>query len=292
MSRFSRREFLKRSGVLAGIAGIQLDSAAPPSDRLAGRALALADVHARPDSASPVLSQLSPDRVVPIDGISRDTHWYQIQDSFVRREALQPIQPYNRPDLVAEIGSGFWAEVAAPISPIREWCAAAAPILARPAFGAVVYAMDRIVDDFGRAWYGITDSPGSRLVGWATALHYAPWIRESTGTVPSPRIVIENGELVVFDGERIVGRAAMYGPRLPRTETVIRAIRPGAALDSHCGVPWLIELANGRRIHGAYWHNRFGSISDGSDFELGTFAARWLYHVVASVARPVPVIIV
>ena len=54
-----------------------------------------------------VLRQLAPDSVVPIAGLSRDTGWYQIQDSFVRRELLQPILPYNRPDVIAEIGVGF-----------------------------------------------------------------------------------------------------------------------------------------------------------------------------------------
>ena len=179
MSRLSRREFLKRSGALAGAATLRFDSAAPPAGALAGRALTVADVHSHADSSSPVLRQLAPDSVVPIAGLSRDTEWYQIQDSFVRRELLQPILPYNRPDVIAEIGVGFWAEVIVPVSPIREWCAGAAPILARPGFGAVVYIMDRLVDDHGMAWYGIADAPGARLVGWAPALHYTPWTTAS-----------------------------------------------------------------------------------------------------------------
>ncbi len=290
MTRLSRREFLKRSGALAGTASIGFGSAGPaPSGNLAGRAFTVTDVHVRPDSSSPALRQLAPDSVVPISGISRDNHWYQIDDSFVAREALQLILPYNRPVVVDAVGGGFWAELVAPISPVREWCAGSAPILARPGFGAVVYVMDRMVDDHGQVWYAVSDSPGSPLAGWASALHYAPWLPAPKIGVSSLRIAIHDAGFGVFDGERLLGQAAIYGPRLPRIDTTLRAVQPGALLGSRFGVPWLMELATGQRLYGAYWHNRFGLIGDGLDVELSTFAARWLYGLVAN--QPAAVVV-
>jgi hypothetical protein len=282
MSPLSRRAFLIHSGALAGVSRFGTGTPLQATAGLAGRALTLADIHVRPDSSSPVLRQLPPDSVVTIAGLSRDGSWYQIQDSFVQREALQPIVPYNRPEVVD--GVGFWAEVIAPVSPIRAWCAGAAPIQARPGFGAVLYVGDRIEDDHRLVWYGVAESPGSPLVGWAPALHFVPWTPAPQIALSSPRIVIGDGKLVVLYGKRKVGEAAIYGPRLPTTETTVRAVAPGGSLGSRFGVPWLTELGTGRRLYGAYWHNRFGSVSDCPDFELGTFAARWLYGLVVETA--------
>jgi hypothetical protein len=266
---------LKRSGVLAGTASIGFSSVAPTPDALAGRAFSLTDVHLRPDKSSRVVRQFAPDAVVPITGTRGD--WYVVEGGFVHREAIQPILPYNRPVLAEGIDGGFWAEVVAPVSAIREWCAGSAPILARSCYGGVVYVADWLVDDHGQVWYGITDAPGSPVVGWAAGLQFAPLTPAPSSQSTSPRIVIDKGTLSVFDGGHRLGQAAIAGPRLSRTETEIRVIQPGATLGSRFGVPWLMQLATGLRVYGAYWHNCFGAVGDGPDIELSTFAARWLY---------------
>src|SRR5262245_51241029 len=176
MNRLSRREFLKRSGTLAGAAGMALTSRAAPAEReLAGRAFTLTNVLVRPSASSPVSGQLAPDAVTAIVGISRDARWYQVPGGFVPRESLQPILPYTRPALAEDLGRGFWAEVIAPISVVRQWCAGDAPVVARLAFGAVVYVVDRLVDDQEQVWYAISSTHESPQLGWAPALHYQPW---------------------------------------------------------------------------------------------------------------------
>jgi hypothetical protein len=288
----SRRAFLKQSGVIAWFGPVF--GATPPTSRpavdlafpeLAGRAFTRTAIHADPDEAGAVFDHLLPDGVTPITGLTRDGCWVQVPGGYVRREAVQPIAPYSRPALVEAVGQGFWAEVVAPASAIREWCAGAAPVVARLGFGAVVYVVDRLTDDHDQVWYGLTGTPGSPLVGWAAALHYAPW---NPGQ-PDPRtssihLLLQQNELAILDGARPIGQAATYGPRLPAGLTTLRAVQPGAPLDAvtPLGLPWLMRLGTGQRLYGAYWHNRFGAMSDGPDIELPTFAARWLHGWLAS----------
>lgn len=292
MSTISRREFLKRSGLAACAGVIGADHApqpfvAPPE--LNARAFALTDVHAHADPTSAISGQLMPDHVTPILGISHDGCWYQLQNGYVPREAVQPILPYIRPVPVDVIGDGFWAEVVAPYSAIREWCAGQAPIVARPAFGAVLYVADRLVDDRGQVWYGVATAPPSPVVGWAPALHYAPWKPDSQVIRSAPHITVGKGELAVYDGATLIGRMAVYSPPLARAATTIRAVRPGTERGAWIGVPWLMELATGQYVYGAFWHNRFGTVSDGPDVELPTFAARWLYELLMACSEPVQV---
>jgi hypothetical protein len=75
-------------------------------------------------------------------------------------------------------------------------------------------------------------------------------------------------------------QADIFSPALRAGSTVIRTIQPGAGVDnqSPLGVPWIMELATGTQVYGAYWHNRFGVAGEGQAIELPTFAARWLYE--------------
>jgi hypothetical protein len=291
-NNLSRRAFLKQSGVVAwfglGFRETLPSTAGRAFPELAGRAFTRTAIHVRPDEASAAGDYLMPDGVLPITGVTDNGRWYQVPGGYVRREAVQPIAPYSRPALVETVGEGFWAELIAPASAIREWCAGAAPVVARLGFGAVVYVIDKLTDDHDQVWYGLTCAPGSPLVGWGAALHYAPWNLAQPGQPeprrPSIRLLLRQNELVIADGRQPIGQTAIYGPRLPTGPTTLRAIQPGAALDAvtPLGLPWLMRLDTGQRLYGAYWHNRFGAVSDGPDVELPTFTARWLYGWLAS----------
>jgi hypothetical protein len=46
-------------------------------------------------------------------------------------------------------------------------------------------------------------------------------------------------------------------------------------------------LATGQRVHGVFWHNRFGAAGaadEAGGIELPVFAARWLYNALAGAA--------
>jgi len=290
----SRRGFLKRAGA-ASIgwigSGALAASVIPTFDTDTGRAFHLTDVYTQPDTASAVCGQLLPDSITQIEAVSHSGTWYQVTgkdfSGFVRREALQPIVPYTPPDLVEEIGNGFWAEVVAPISVIREYCAGQAPIVTRLGFGAVIYVMDRMVDSHQQVWYGLTDAPGSALIGWGAALQYAKWSPEPSQH-ESLHITISGRTLTVYDGSRAISRMLTYAPEMSPLKTTIRTIQPGAAIDTAkpLGLPFLMQLGTGQRLHGAFWHNRFGDVSEQSTIEVPTLAAHWLYARLISYGRP------
>jgi hypothetical protein len=289
LHNLSRRAFLKQSGLAAwfglGLPQMPPSAVSRASPELAGRAFTRTAIHIRPDTASAASDYLTPDGIRPITGLADEGRWYQVPGGYIPREAVQPIMPYSRPGLVETVGEGFWAELVAPTSTIREWCAGAAPVVTRLGFGAVVYVVDKLTDDHNRAWYGLACAPGSPLVGWGTALHYAPWNPGQPEPRPSSiRLLVRQQQLVITDGEQLVGQAAIYGPRLQTGPTTLRTVQPGAARDAATplGLPWLMRLDTGQRLYGAYWHNRFGALSDGPDLELPTFAARWLYGWLAS----------
>ncbi|MCC7446269.1 MAG: twin-arginine translocation signal domain-containing protein [Anaerolineae bacterium] len=294
MPQVSRRAFLKRAGA-ASVGWLGSGSLTarviPTFETDTGRAFRRTDVFSQPDDASAVCGQLLPDSVTAIESVSRSGAWYQVAGSsgrgFVPREALQPIVPYTPPDLVDVIGSGFWAEVVAPISVIRAYCAGQAPIVARLGFGAVTYVMDRMVDSHQQVWYGLTDAPGSALIGWGAALHYAQWSPEPSQH-ESLHLTIHGRDLIVYDGSRGINRTLIYAPELPSGKTTLRVIQPGAPIDTArpLGLPFLMQLGTGQRVHGAFWHNRFGDVSEQSTIEVPTLAARWLFARLMRYGRP------
>lgn len=314
-NKISRRQFLRRSG--AAIAGLGIGVARGPDVSgpdtpnygeglfgvkseagIVGRAFTLSDVFAEPKRSSAARGQLAPDSVTPI--IAVDGGWYQVADEDVRgyvpHEALQPMLPYQRPRVIDEIGAGFWAELVAPTSMIREWCAATAPIVTRLGFGAMVYVMDRIVDDRRQVWYGVAESPGGTLVGWASGLHYAKWTpteNPEAAQFPNASLMIQRGELHMIENGGILARTPIRSARLPQMRTTVSLVQPGAARDTviPLGVPWMMRLETGQRMYGAFWHNQFGEVSDGPDIELPIFAARWLYNWLGSRGKSVTLVV-
>src|SRR5690606_6840234 len=43
-------------------------------------------------------------------------------------------------------------------------------------------------------------------------------------------------------------------------------------------VPWVLELSSGQKVHGAYWHNRFGIEHGPGNVQLAPADAQWLFH--------------
>jgi hypothetical protein len=303
MNRLSRREFLKRSGTMAWATPTALHSLSEQMPTQAenslpmmaaaatvGRAFALTLVYEAPQPESELLVQLAPDSVNDIIAISGDQNWYRVARGWVQRSALQPILPYQYPTIYSAT-PGFWAQVVAPVSAVRQWCAVRAPIVARVGFGGVLYVLDRIDDDRGQVWYGLAAEPNSLLVGWSPALHYARWTptsepaSDAKNSSLSIRIQIDSrqSQLIVSAHSQVIGRMPIFAVPLASTETTIKVVQPGASSRSPIlGTPWLMQLASGALVHGAFWHNNFGTrnqdVNDAA-ITLDTFAARWLYQL-------------
>ena len=279
----SRRTFLKSSGILAAF-GLSRFPDFPgakhqvigwhPLEQL-GRVFSVAPVYLRPDLNGPITGQLMPDSVIDIT--PENAGWYQVVSGYIQCSAVQPIAVH---DAEFTQGIGFYAEMTAPISVIREWCSGRAPIIERIGYGAVFYVIDRLQDDQGRLWYGLAPARGESLIGWAHAEHYHQWQPTPCNSALDLALEIQDHHLLVYGANGLIGQTPIYGPSLPSLQTTIQRVMPGMSLDGRSGVPWVMSLATGTRVYGAYWHNQFGTQSDGSQpyLELPTFAAKWLYE--------------
>lgn len=289
-NRLSRRDFLKRSGILVVAApvathGLNYSQRLDTIAKRVGRAFDVTDLHDKAHLSSDVMGQLAPDSVVSIIG-KRD-NWYQVNGGWVQRTALQPILPYRYPAVSETMD--FWAEMIAPVSSVKAWCAAHAPVISRLGFGAVVYVIDRMIDDSKQVWYGVAAEPGSPLIGWTPALHYAQWMQVDLKlTEPLIRIAVRQNQLMIYDKGKVI-TASYYGPSLSQGTTTLSRMQPSAQIDVSIplGLPWLMRLGSGYPVYGAYWHNRFGEAGHGSAIELTTFAARWLYERLQSSVKVV-----
>jgi hypothetical protein len=307
MTGLTRRQFLKRTGLLGAALTAPVTASTPAKAvttvpvaefETTARAFSLSPVYAERDPDSAVIGQLAPDSV---HSVVRAGDWYQVEHGYVPRSAMQPIVPYSRPVLMES--PGFWAELIAPVSAIRKWCAAHAPIVARLGFGAVVYVVDRLVDDAGQVWYGLAAEGDSALVGWSAGLQFrftSPPSQEGERRSPLQLIRIDarNSVLSLYAGKRVIGEIEIHSPVMVGAKTTLQAVQPGAVIDMHrdismpLGLPWLMQLGTGQRVHGAFWHNRFGSVNhanESSAVELPPLTARYLYGLVLN---PVPVEIV
>lgn len=279
MTKLSRREFLRRSGLIG--VGLGTSFSSPQLTEFAGRPFGLVSVHAQPDPQSLVVRTLQPDSVHRFNEASAG--WYRLDDGFVQRDTIQPIIPYERPTLPER--PGFWAEQIAPSSTVRRWCTGDASVVTVLGFGAVVYVADRLTDRYGQVWYALAADPNTEPAGWAPALHYARWIGPRQQAQSKIMIGIDRPhmQLLVYDRSHVIAQLPVYASALPATPTTVTAVQPGMALDADrpLGIPWLMQLGSGERLHGAFWHNRFGTTGSSASIELPTFSARWLYELLA-----------
>lgn len=320
LSKLSRRQFLKRTSafgialgfpVAAKTTEIERGTAAligtslgmPDGFEAVGRAFSRTPVFASPSLEAPSRSFFQPDSVYPLEGLAGDGWWYQVENGYVPREAVQPILPYHRP---APLEGEGWVEMIAPFTAVREYCAGSAPIMGRLVFGAVVYVHDRLRDDFGILWYMVSAGKDSNShYGWATAAHFRafaptpPALQHPTLWIDSHRM-----RMAVYDGDKLIGESAIYAPPLLPGSAVIQTHHPAKTIRMFPSLrPSMIELKrpNGAPLTlcGANWHNRFGQEMDATEagrypspfVELPIFTARWLYGLVNAMRQKIEIVI-
>jgi hypothetical protein len=295
MSILSRRTFMQQSGVVSAgaLLGMTLGAAealpaVPDLTEQLGRAFAVTPIHAAPDPNAPRIGTLHPDAVTPILRTHPDGRWYQLPDGYVPRRSLQPLMPYM---LTTEDNprNGTYGEVIAPVSTVRAWAGAHAPIRARLGQGAVVYIADRLTDDRGLAWLGVADGPESPMRGWSPAAHLAPRTTPTT-TYADLHLHMEviEGRLAILHGDRLLAHVpALLSP--DASPLPFGTAHPLALMSSG------LTLV----LYGVYWHNDFvrepqetcsiQGITGKVRIELPTYAARWLWHLASDGADPLAV---
>ena len=318
----SRRDFLRvwATGLLAGRMGVTFAGAALPplaidsgarQLRFAGRALEMSTVHAFPHPDAPPVRTVHPEAVLSL--MEAEDGWFRVVDGgYVRARQVQPMIPYTPPPVYARVDAPFWAEVVAPVTVARRWPLPDAPALGRLGYGATARAVDAQRDDWGHLWY--RDEAGG---GWVQALHVRR-LDEKDLTPINPgaagkRLLVTvadeatparahlsawEGDVCVFDAPICAGRAFLEEVgRAFTVECRQPALKVGARLATcrvaeqcvYLGAPWAVR-AGALTLHGAYWHNDFGSLRadiEGRGIALAPPAARWIYRWVEPGTTPV-----
>jgi hypothetical protein len=279
----SRRSFLQLVGASLAATALRPTSsllAAAQNDVYQGRALIALPIFAVRNVTAQPIAHLWPDSITAI--LDSDDEWYQIASGWVRRDGLQPMQAYDARDYRFVEDAPFWAEVAAPIAPIRAYCAADAPLVTRIGHGGVSQVIDTLPGE-PNGWYGIADQAGG-LLGWTQGVFWRP---------VEVNIKDENDHSLHLDRKQ--GLMTAY----EETQAVLEApFSNGAGLQAgdftgqrgamggiqwrdgkqHEGVAWQTQFGDGQMMAGVYWHNRFGhAVSDGPAVQITPLLARWLY---------------
>jgi len=287
MTALSRRDFLKALGISAAATAAPwpaLQALGPEHE--AGRAAALwgRALEAVPvtDNWGRTVRVLLPDSVTPLTPL--DAQMVKLPDGYAARRAFQPV--VRLPEWSVPSAPG-WVQVAAPYAALRAWCAPDARLVARPGWGAVLYAADQLVVE-GVDWLGLGTGSGE-LLGWALA---AAWTPADTAFRPgtSVLLIVERDVScirVTQDGETLWAAEAALPADLP-ADNYLLAGRSPADSASQTGAPWALDFG-AWRAHGAYWHNCFRTNDGGrpGQVELPVLAARALYALPIGAARVV-----
>lgn len=289
----SRRDFLRFAGITTVSAHFlpklwQFSSSTehnpvqPFAEVLYGRALRTAVVYAAPTVYAAQTTRLWPDSVVRL--LNEVGAWYRIPAGYVLRSDLQPLMLASAQTTL--LSPYTWAEVAAPVAVIREWCAADAPLITRVGHSGVLWVMDVLPPTRnGTAWYAVASAENGDLLGWTQAhtlravdipqsFNINLWIALNTHT----------HQLMAFVGDRPVLTAAFStGKALPSGSYRVMNKRPAGVAeggDGCCyhGAPFEMQFAEGNALVGAYWHNQFGEQMAGPAVQVSPILARWLYE--------------
>jgi hypothetical protein len=282
LKTYSRRDFLKITGIT--LAASQM-SIFPNFQRFflqntyQARALAAAPIYNAPNTSSEMVATLWPDSISHIRDANEN--WYRVSNGYVEREQLQPMFSQERTADSQIPAFPFWVEVVGPVAPIREHCAANAPLVTRIGHGGVAQVIDYLPGE-PNGWYGICDDSG-QLMGWTQAVHWLPIVEtrlpENKNTI---RIDLKTQTLSVENN----GVVALQAPCCINSDTqagiyALERQKPGGSYSADeqlfHGAPWQLNFGSGVQLTGAYWHNQFGKPLNASGVQVSPLLAQWLY---------------
>lgn len=236
--------------------------------------------------------------------------WFQTHEGFVHSGYVVPCrEQYHEP--VASMDEPFWGEVSVPISwqfkrpSLRggRWDYAHYQNF----WGQVHQVLERAEDEEGHVWYRLHDEIEPERPAWVLAHHIRKIERAefepiSLG-VQDKRIEISlaqqmltayEGSTVVFktriasgtsfqndDGE-LVDFQTVEGDYIVERKRPSRRMRGGSDVGLPYdvnGVPWVTYFGDtGAAIHGAYWHNNYGTPRSHGCINVTPDAAKWIYR--------------
>ena len=273
MPPLSRRQFLKFAGITAVVSQLpDLTGWAAPAS-IHGRVLQAARVYRQPAITSAVTHHVWPDSVHLLH--EADKAWYRVEDGFIQRHLMQPINLNFTPAPVPQLP--FWAEVSAPIAPVWQWCAVDAPLITRIGHGGVVHIIDQLP-----GWYGIAAENGEFL-GWSQSTNWWP-VPPANSTGPI-HVKIENSHMTVSSANhRLMTAPVSLGGTVTRGTYALQKGQMGGICcrvphqsDYH-GAAWQLRFGNNLDLTSVYWHNRFGQVVPGPAVQVSPIVGRILYR--------------
>ena len=273
----TRRTFLQLSGVT--LATTQLGWGFPnqPSlEAIRGRALGIVPVFEQPNTDTPILRKLWADSIHFIQG-SKHKDWVEVADGYV---LLRDMQPMMLPDEDKAIFRGEipdFVEVIAPFTPIRQYCAANAPLIARVGHGGVLPIFHHLVDDKSNLWLQTEN-------GWLQVNHVQKIDIESLSN-PEIHVIAKQNQLEIYNQKtKLIQLSCNLPSTLPRQASVT-ALKPCCTLEANDvirqGVPWQIELNHGEVVlTGVYWHHDFKQVALPQHIELSVIGAKMLFKLI------------
>ena len=312
---FSRRRFIKLAALAAvthytpvfarqteaNTPAIRLMDAAPAT---LGRATVPSlPIHAAPDSASPSTSQYARDDVFSILGqalgeasVPHNKTWFQTERGFVFSSWVQPVE--NQPQPAAASSPRAWGEICVPFSDARATPNPTAPVFYRLYYGSVFRAVGLAKDEAGTAWYLLRD--GIRRECYIPAAHLR-FIAPDELTPLSPEVKKKRIEvnattnvMRAFEDDKIVmetrvatGKLTLY-TFTPIGNFQVISKKPCSHMSGLWGTSDFYDLpgvpfatfftARGAAIHGAYWHNDYGTHRSHGCVNVPPAIARWYWR--------------
>jgi hypothetical protein len=251
----------------------------------------------------------------PYDAKAWSDVWFETKDGYVHSAYVVPCHEiFNEPE--DDIGKGFWGELTVPASWQHKFPKLDSNYYDfyhyRGFWQQVYKVVERAVDDQGLVWYRVDDdlenTPPRVRKAWILAQHirrihpdeFKPISPDAKDkrieiTLDKQMLTCFEGNTVVFktriaSGTSIVGDdGSLHDFTTPYGDYKVERKRParrmrggteesGTAYDVNA-VPWITYfVGTGAAIHGAYWHNNFGSPRSHGCINVTPDAGKWVYR--------------
>ena len=263
------------------------------------------EIFAAPQRDAAILRRVSFDDLLPlrarVTGDAVQPHndkWFALEDGYVYSSLVQPVQDMHNDPQPGFAKQGFWGDVTAPFIDARVAAASDARVAKRLYFGSVYRVIDASVDADGAWWYrlhyGVSRGPGPwvpaenvrRFDPAADLSPLSPDVKDKRIEVDLPTQIMtayENGRAVL----RVMvstGTGRLFTPignyRVFRKAPGQRLVGGwGSGYYDLPGVPFVTYFTyNGVAIHGAYWHNDFGTMRSHGCVNVPVDVARWFWR--------------
>jgi hypothetical protein len=276
--QLSRRQFLQLFGItttsnLVSMTGVQptFDQVTGKSGTVHGRILQPTVIYEQPSLDAASQQSIWADTIVELRA-HRDG-WYSAGEGYVPVTVVQPIMPSE--PITALPSLPIDAVVSAPSTSIRAYAHHKAEVVTRVGNGGVLQAVDCIHYPQTGDWYQVAAADGRQL-GWTQAAHWRP-LPDADLTPLQVHIDRQSYTLTLDESysTQVNLPEDLPSGRFWLTRSQIgghAVVYDGRQLE---GVPNVMKLESGHRLHGVYWHNRFGQHAD--SIETNIMAARWLW---------------